>query len=162
METKKQFIKNFYDSFECKKRNNGEEFLIRNTDNELLNELFMHMHKTDMLPDDYRYDFICSILGGILDYDINYSNTLYEAMQDYSHELIDGLVPVYNNDRLKWLSSNLLRASYIDDAQIEGLISNECQTFERIGTGIFYEIQELYNNIISALDAYFLDNDITE
>lgn len=157
--TKKQFIQHFSATFY---KHKTKDITCRNTDNEILNNLFQKIHDTEFMPDDFKYETIESLLSNILEYDINFKDTLRDSLEDRSHEIIDGLVSVYNHDRLQWLSSHLKRASYIDNARDEGLINNDLDEFERIGIGMYCEIEELYNNMINTLDNYFETEDITE
>jgi hypothetical protein len=68
-------------------------------------------------------------------------------------EIADGLVDIYNNDRLQWLASSLYRAQYCDDAQSEGLVSEDADMFDRIGMGQYQE----YSEILYALTRALLD-----
>jgi len=90
---------------------------------------------------------ISGILEGLLDYDL-----VGHSIEDIDHEIIDGLVDIYNHDLLSWLSSNLLRASYCDDAQESGLVTEETQLYQRISAGQYLEISEIMNNIIVELE----------
>ena len=158
MKTEK-LIRDFYNSFEWRKRPNGEEYVGRYMKNKSYNKLFREIHGTEIMPDDFRYKTIYYILENLFEYSVDWkeiinSNTLREAFEDHGHEIIDGLVPIYNTERTNWLDSSITRASYVDEAREQGLIANDTPLIEQIGCGIYVEIQELYNNIISALGEY--------
>lgn len=145
-------LKEFHDTFSHGKRPDGEEYVKRDMSKEYHNSMFREMHGTDFMPDDFRYSIIWAILGEILDRNIDWNeledkDDLIKELEDFSHEMIDGLVPVYNSERADWLASHLGRANYVDDAQEEGLISSADDTFTRLGAGMYKEIEKIFCNI---------------
>ncbi len=58
----------------------------------------------DMLPDDFRYEFIVSAL-----------DIIAHADEDDYSAAVDGEVDIYNGTLAAWLASNLTRAGYVDE-----------------------------------------------
>jgi hypothetical protein len=96
----------------------------------------------DFGPDDWRYNTIEDALLFIADTD---------DPDDGSGEFADSAVDVYNGSRLEWLSSNLRRAGYCDEAADE-LGSEGLDTFERIGLGQYFEASEVYGLVLRSLE----------
>ena len=101
-------------------------------------EFFYHCH-ADMLPDDFRYKMIHDILAN-----------MDEDDQD-PIDMLDSLVPIYSNDLLAWVSSNLNRIGYCDDYQDE-FDGSALKLTEIISGGYFEELQEVYYLIMEWLD----------
>lgn len=96
----------------------------------------------DMMPDDYVYNYIVDALGMIAD-----SST--DELQDLDGEIESD---IYNSDLLKWLSSNLTRASYIDSYVEEFSIqSTDFDLYLAIGGGQRQEKMEVFNSVLSSL-----------
>lgn len=139
-------IEQLQQAFEKRSRDNGETFVaLRDGSPQWMKDL-MHEAHDDMLPDDTRYAMIDECVDALTEYD---------DWEDCTHEIADGLVDVYNSDLTKWLASHNLRAYYIDEAQREGLISEDADEFQRIGVGQYCE----YLEILHVLVAEFQDDD---
>lgn len=96
----------------------------------------------DMMPDDYKYNFIVDALSLIAD-----SST--DELQD-----LDGKIEsdVYNSDLLKWLSSNLTRASYVDNyVEAFGIESKDFEFYKVVGGGQWLEKSEVFCSVLSSL-----------
>jgi hypothetical protein len=145
-------IKEFVNKFEVKTRNNGDEYVVYNGSSDFI----QLVHGTEFLPDDFRFSTILSISENILNYDFD---NLEELVDNGNiHEIVDGLVSIYNNDLFTWLSSNLLRQDYVNNAVSEfGLSSNGFDIAKVIAAGQYMEINELAQNLIYALDS---DNEL--
>lgn len=92
------------------------------------------------LPNDWRYDIIDSLLERIAD----------DGEDDYdSGDAADGLVPIYNSDRVRWLGENVGRGDYCDRAAEEYGI--EGGIFDRIGQGMYLCIQEMGHTLVEAI-----------
>jgi len=100
-------------------------------------ELFFHVHD-GMLPDDYRYRMIHSILQEMDD------NEEYEDLN------IDDLIPIYTYELTSWLESNISRLSYCDDYLQEYGEVND--TISLLLGGYMMELQEVYYLIVEWLD----------
>lgn len=64
----------------------------------------------DMLPDDWRYEFIVGALDAIVETEGN-----YDAGRDYVVEDVD----IYTGDLSRWLSSHSYRPIYVNEAREE-------------------------------------------
>lgn len=88
----------------------------------------------DLMPDDWRYQFIVDALAAIA-----------EGVDDSEIE-----ADIYNADLLRWVSSNLRRISYCDDAAEEygavGLIPT-------LSAGQVAERREVYASVLASLEA---------
>ena len=102
-----------------------------------------------MLPDDYRYEWVRDALGAIHDAGIE---SLDDA-DDLEHEFADG-VDAYTTDLYKWLSSNLTRAAYVDEARAEGLISEDTDLVRQIAIGQYMERCEVFASVVESLREY--------
>ena len=67
-----------------------------------------HAAHGDMLPDDYRYEFIVDALDAIIDADGDFERAREEWEPD-----------AYNAGLLKWVSSSLYRMGHVDEAVSE-------------------------------------------
>ena len=102
-------------------------------------EFFHHAHG-DFMPDDHRYKMIHDVLCNMDDDDD----------QD-PIDMLDSLVPIYSNDLLAWVSSNLTRIGYCNDYQDE-FDGSALKLTEIITGGYFEELQEIYSLIMEWLD----------
>ena len=105
--------------------------------NETYQEFFHHAHG-DMLPDDFRYRMIHSILQEMDD------NEEYEDLN------IDDLIPIYTYELTSWLESNISRLSYCDDYLQEYGEVND--TISLLLGGYMMELNEVYYLINEWLD----------
>lgn len=122
-----QLADKYYQSFQLKTRTNGERFYCVKDDcqDDQLTELIRIAHD-DLLPDDYIYQYIHDALEIIS----NMSET--DDIYDITLE-----PDCYTRDLLKWVSTNLTRIAYCDEA-IEAYGCNDfvnilmtAQTIER-------------------------------
>ncbi|WP_295842492.1 hypothetical protein [uncultured Xanthomonas sp.] len=124
-------------AFVTDKRADGTPFVHMADDAEdWMREAVREAHG-DMLPDDVKYRMCEEVAGRLADLDS-------DEWDDVQGEECDGLVDVYNADRLRWLSSSLYRAAYINEARGEGLIGSNADEFERIGVGQYVEYREIW------------------
>ncbi len=126
-------------AFESKNRvDTGEQYYCLADDKEeWMQDICRNAHN-DMLPDDFKYQFI---------------HTALELMSEYddADEGLDSLEPdTYNRDLLKWISSNLSRANYVDEAYenagYDGL-------YNTIRYGQLEEMREVYALVREGLEA---------
>lgn len=59
---------------------------------------------------------------------------------------------VYNNDRLRWLSSRLDRSSYVDEYVDEFGQPENFNLMDLIGNGQVKEKEEVYYSVLSSLE----------
>lgn len=101
-----------------------------------------------MWPDDTKYRMIREVAATL-------SDTDSEEWEEWGGELVDGLVDIYNTDRLKWLSSHLDRAWYVNEA-LSAYGAEDI--FTVIGQGQYLE----YREVFETLSAAFLRDDDSE
>jgi hypothetical protein len=132
-----------YDWFEIAKRDEAdpESSFVRLKDGapEWITQLVYDAHG-DFLPDDWRYDKIQDALEFIMD---------VEYPDDGSSEFADGAVDIYTADRIKWLGSNLNRASYCDEAARD--YGHGIDIVSMIGWGQCMEAEEIYASVLNSL-----------
>lgn len=95
-------------------------------------------------PDDWRYD-TCHGIFSMLDAEDDPFD------DDLAHEIADQLVDTYNYDRLKWLSDDMTRIAYCDEAQEDGLTDNHMGVFEAIGAGQYICIRRMVETLQEAM-----------
>lgn len=105
--------------------------------NDTYQEFFHHAHG-DMLPDDFRYKMIHSILQEMDD------NDEYEDLD------IDNLIPIYTYELVAWLDSNITRLSYCDQYLEEYVVISD--TISLLSGGYMMELQEVYYLIVEWLN----------
>ena len=105
--------------------------------NETYQEFFHHAHG-DMLPNDHRYRMIHSILQEMDD------------TEEYEDLDIDNLIPIYTNELIGWLDSNITRLSYCDQYLEEYVVISD--TISLLSGGYMMELQEVYYLIVEWLD----------
>ena len=77
-------------------------------------------------------------------------DALYNTIIIWHHHT--NVLPIYTSELCQWLSDNTGRLSYIDDAQEEGLIAAEADTFKRLQIGQFECIRSMAVRIIGCPD----------
>ena len=105
--------------------------------NETYQEFFHHVHG-DMLPDDFRYKMIHSILQEMDD------------TEEYEDLDIDNLIPIYTHELIGWLDSNITRLSYCDQYLEEYVVISD--TISLLSGGYMMELNEVYYLINEWLD----------
>jgi len=155
----KVFLRDLYKKFETKKRDaTGEEFVcLDDTATEADSDLIREIHGMDLLPDNFRWKTIESLIGSILDvFDFdhieNETSLFRKESENHGHEIIDGTVDIYNHDLLQWYSSNLNRPCFVTEAAENGLINNETDEMQRLMSGQFEEISQIYYRLIEAIE----------
>jgi hypothetical protein len=138
MTTVQELATQFRSHFTEDTRANGEKFWKAEYEGmEGLDELIRTAH-SDMMPEDWKYQFIVDALEAIAESDDPDSPEL-EA-------------DVYNSDHLRWLSSNLTRAEYVDEwVSNFGIEPSKFNLFEAIGGGQWTEREEVYWLVLSSL-----------
>ena len=130
---KMELIKEILNGMEYKDIRNG---IWINT-NETYQEFFHHVHG-DMLPDDFRYKMIHSILQEMDD------------TEEYEDLDIDNLIPIYTHELIGWLDSNITRLSYCDQYLEE--FWQVSDTIHLLSGGYMMELNEVYYLINEWLD----------
>jgi len=126
-------------TFVRKKRDNGEQYYHSTADDGWITGMIYSAHG-GMPPDDHKYDMIYSALHAIA-----YDN----ADPDDMFETVDGMVSVYRRDRHAWLSSNLEREDYVNEATSE---YGPCDDIsDAIAQGWFMEAMEVCASVVKSL-----------
>lgn len=113
---------------------------------EALKDLCYEAHE-DMMPDDYKYNYIVDALELIADSD---EDTDLEELSSSNIE-----ADVYTFDLLKWLSSNLDRHYYVNGYVQDLLGTIEAKDFDLIqliSGGQWLEKREVFNIILNGLN----------
>jgi hypothetical protein len=127
------------DYFETRTREDGTQFVTRKDDApEWVADLVRDCHDGE-LPNDWRYETIAAIFDAIAD------------GSDDPGEIADGLVDVYNSDRVAWLANNLNRSSYVDDACDEHFGTSDSGVFGMLGAGQYLAIEQMASQILAAV-----------
>lgn len=130
--------------FEVRKRDNGEHFIVLDDQApEWAHDFVREAHGTEMLPDDYRYRWISEALD-LLAQDVE------SDPQDLATSFGDD-VDIYTHSLLAWLSSNLTRIAYCDEAISEGMTDGTDLT-KIIMAGQASERYEVFQNVLTALE----------
>lgn len=126
---------------ETKRRDSGDEFVsLKKGHAGWMRDITREAH-SKMAPDDYKYRFIELALQAI-------------SSHDSMDEALDSLeADPYNADLLAWLSSNLTRSSYVDDAVKNfGMTSDSFDTMAVIGMGQVEEKREVFSLVLRGLE----------
>ena len=127
-------------------RDNAPEWLKGDAGSTVMREI--HEALDDRLPDDWVYEAVSSLTDAFVDHRCSDEDEAREAC----HEIADGLVDVYNSDRIKWLGLHMGNAALVDEACSEFGAEGK-DTFDRIGLGQFYAYERLANAVIDAVQA---------
>ena len=112
---------------------------------EIQQNLIYPLHD-DELPNDWRYSIIHWLLSDFVDCEDR------NEIEDRIHEIVDGLVDVYNADRIKWVQEDLNR----------GYVESEFTTgkegiFELIGLAQYEVINQMAYQLLD-----YIDNNVEE
>ena len=103
------------------------------------------------LPNDWRYETIVDICTYLMD--LTEPIDEQSDVSDIAFSAADSITSIYTSELSQWLSDNTGRLSYIDDAQEEGLIAAEADTFKRLQIGQFECIRSMAVRIIERLQS---------
>lgn len=111
----------------------------------------VHAAHGDMMPDDWRYQFILKVASAIADLDDGNPDDDRD-IDDLRHEAVDGAVSVYTSDLTAWLASHVERVGYCDEAFSEGLASIGTGAIGLLQAGQYAEIDEVWGQLVAALE----------
>lgn len=139
MKTLQELAGEAYAGFVRGTRDDGSEYWHRKDDaaDDWLQELCYSAHG-DMLPDDWKYEFIAQSLSALADHEDE------DSARDRATE-----ADIYTGERLRWLASNLTRAGYCDDAAEEWGAQSDIVQF--IGLGQAAEKTEVFYSVLRSL-----------
>jgi hypothetical protein len=153
-------MKELADAFVTDKRNDGKTFyklkdgvndngvpdwLSGDAGSKVMREI--HSALDSRLPDDWVYEAVSSIADAFESNGVDNEDDAREQ----AHEIADGLVDVYNSDRLKWLATHLLNVDIVDEACKELGTADDAGIIDRIGVGQYYAYERLANAVIEAV-----------
>lgn len=129
--------------FEWSKRISEEKYVFLRTDApEELKEIMYKAH-CGMAPDDFKFETAYNIMCAIA-----HSNE-----KDILEEMnLDQFVGIYSCALATWLSSNIERFGYCDEAVSSGMVGQDATTEQRLQAGQYGEINEIFNVILGELD----------
>ena len=97
----------------------------------------------DELPNDWRYSIIRWLLSDFVDCQDR------DEVEDRRFEIVDGLVDVYNADRIKWVQEDLNRG-YVDSDHATGKEG----IFELIGLAQYEVINQMAYQLLDYIDSH--------
>lgn len=137
--------KTFYKLKDGVKDNGVPDWLSGDVGSKVMREI--HEALDDRLPNDWVYEAVSSLADAFVDYGCEDEDSARESL----HEIADGLVDVYNSDRLQWLADHMNNALVVDEACEELCADAKMDTFSRIGLGQYHAYDRLGNAVISAI-----------
>ena len=93
----------------------------------------------EMLPDDYRYEFIVQALDALCEHD-----TVDDARDSISPD-------IYNQELLDWLGSRIDRHEIVDEAAKEYGTSYDGGIISLISQGMHCEMMEVFDQVYAAI-----------
>ena len=144
MKTVKELAKEVLDQFEHIKPRDKEIWHLKDGSPEWMTERVHEAHG-DFFPDDYKYQFVVDALDALQEQD-----DIDDAWESIESD-------IYTHDLLTWLSSNLLRTDYCDQAAEELGVKDAATLVERITLGQWFERKEVFDIV-----AQFLQNKAEE
>jgi hypothetical protein len=129
------------------KRDGVTVYLPKDDRPDWVQELCHHAHG-DMLPDDWRYEFIVTALDVIAEADDDADpDAIREQFQDECE------ADIYTHELTSWLGSRADRAGYCDEA-CEGYGLEGGDTLQRIGLGQRAEKLEVFALVLEWLEEH--------
>lgn len=111
-----------------------------------LYEIVRDLHESK-LPHNFIFDTVDTLLQSILEYkDVE----VLEDLEDVSHEILDGIVDIYNQDLIKWSADFY---EYIDSAKADGFIDADSDFMAMLSSGQYYHINSIYSTLINDIDS---------
>ncbi len=151
MNTLYKHIKSYADQFETKevKRHDENEartiVVLKPDHDEALQNSIREAHQ-GLLPHDWIYDTYNSILENLT----NYTLDSLDDLEEYRHEIVDGLVDVYTYDLTAWLHSSNTFQSYLDQA-VQELDAKE----NILMVAQYLAIDEIYTEVVNFITNTF-------
>ena len=134
--------KEFAEAFITDKRDDGKKFTkLRDGSPQWMTDA-VHAAHGDIMPDDWIFDQCDSIARSLTEYEP-------ERWEDAAHDIADGLVDVYNNDRARWLAIHLDFGAIVDEAVEE--LGCEGGIYDRIGIGQYRFLSSMVGALVNAI-----------
>ena len=103
MQTFIQIVEEAAGCFTVSTRNDGKKFTHTADAPEWIQRMCSAAHG-DMMPDDWRYEHISAVLDAIKDYGSGDAEP--DDLDEWRHEIVDGLVDIYTHNLTAWSYSN--------------------------------------------------------
>src|ERR1051325_8984746 len=98
-----------------------------------------------------RSDWIFSNFHAILDNLSGYTVESRDDIEEYRHEIVDGLVDIYNHDLTAWLGDNTQNLEWVNEAGRE--YGHEAgDTIKSIQLGQYMAIDDIYSHVVKLLE----------
>jgi hypothetical protein len=137
--------------FERSTRNNGDKIWVTKDNRpDWLYDLIHEAHG-DMLPDDYKYEFVVDALGTIEEY----------GDEDDYFEGIDASVDVYTSALTKWLASHIERTYYLNEA-IKEYSGEKDTSVDFLMVAQFKEREEVFYSVLQSLKEQLEEEEFNE
>lgn len=107
--------------------------------------------------DDYSYIWLNDFLSDFIYSVTNENDDINDIIKNFEnnlYEYIDNKVSIYNHDLLKWLSSNINNAWYVEEALNEYGYSKERGFIGLLQSGQYKRIEAYYYNFLDSLKTY--------
>lgn len=127
------------------KRPDGSEFVIFDKDRPEWMKDMAHDAHADMMPDDWKYEFIHDAVSALSE----------EDDEDTARDVLEP--SCMYSDQLKWFSSHMDRPCYVDQAKEEFGSSGEEPIMHDVVQGMAYEQREVFELVLA-----FLENKVEE
>lgn len=118
-------------------RTSGEDYWYTDSEPEWVRDLRYDAHG-DMMPDDWKHEFIVESLNHVMDLDDPDDGPELEA-------------DPYHSELLSWLSSNLIRMSYVDDGVSDAGWPSDGGIMAAISYGQLREKEEVFFSVLNSL-----------
>jgi len=138
MSTVKSLAEEMSRAFERRKRNDDQEFVtLKDGSPQWMTDVCHHAHG-DMLPDDWRYEFIEMVVDNIAEL-----SDLDEARSNFDE--------IYTHRRTGWLHSRVDRYGYVDRA-VEDYGSEVRPILDALLMGMATEYEEVFGLVVQKLE----------
>ena len=135
-------VKLFESAFTTFERNEETNYKLKDTAPEFMTDIVREVHGR-LMPDDFTYNTIYGVVSCLEDYKVDSTDS------DHSSEIIDSLIDVYTHNLKQWFNKF---SEYCDDAQAEGLVSEDSSMSDRMMAGQYQHISEIYYSVVKEID----------
>ena len=147
----------FADAFVTDTRNDGQSFhKLADASPRWMTDAIHAAHDAigGRLPNDWTYAACATIAE-----QFSSATDAESARGDALTEICDGLVDIYNADRLRWLADHLDNAGLCDEAREEREVPEDADMFDRIAAGQMLAYERIAHAIVTAIDERATEDD---
>ena len=138
MQNTKEQLKEIYELIEMK----GDKVTV--VKDSSLYKIVYDLHD-GMLPNDWIFDRLDSLISNSLDYDFDTKDEL----ENYRHEIVDSLIDIMTSDLLEWQESF---SHFTDEAREEGLGDSTTGVDSQIQAGQYLILDRMFNEVINLIE----------